>query len=335
MIAVRRLIAFAICLAGGSVGAEPHVLRLASVVPDGSGFARELKALAAEMEQGSSGRVRVKLYLGAMTGDELHMVERVRRDQLDGWASAGMACEQVSQSMKVMRMPGLFESHDDARSVLSRLKPVWDKEFLESGYRNLAETVVGAAIPLARYPDRTFEQMKKRVWWVWDADHTMKDVFPVLGLKTLALPIYEAARAYEEGRVDGFTMTPSGALAFQWSSTAKYYINLPLAWVTGCMAISSRAFDQLDFADQQVLLGAAAKAAARIEDVGREMDQQLLGGLFKRQGLVEVQLDPSFRQVFHDNARRARAELARREVPQALLDRVEGLLAEVHGHHGR
>jgi TRAP-type C4-dicarboxylate transport system substrate-binding protein len=105
--------------------------------------------------------------------------------------------------------------------------------------------------------------------------------------------------------------------------------------VTGCLAISSRAFDALSIADQQALMAAAAKAAVRIEDAGREMDRQLLSGLFKRQGLIEVKPDPTLRQQFHDVTRQARSSLARTEVPQALLDKVEGLLVEIHGHLGR
>jgi len=329
------VIALAIWMGAGWAWADPQPLRLASVVPDGSGFARELKAMAIEVESASSGRVHIKLYLGAVAGDELEMLERVRRGQLDGVASAGMACEQISPSLKVMRMPGLFESRDDHRAVLGRLKAVWDREFLDHGFHNLGETLVGPAIVFSRYPERSIADLRKHVYWIWDADKTMAEIFPVLGLKTLALPIYEAARAYEQGRVDGFTMTPMGALAFQWSSTARYYIDLPLAYVTGCLAIASRAFDALGIGDQQALSAAAAKAAARIGDVTEQMDHELVTGLFRRQGLQQVKVDALFWQQYRDSTREARAVLARREVPPALLERVEGLLVEVRGHHGR
>jgi TRAP-type C4-dicarboxylate transport system substrate-binding protein len=329
------LIAVAICLVAGPAAGEPHVVRMACIVPDGSGFARELKAMANEMQTASQGRVHVKLYLGAVAGDELEMLARIRRGQLDGMASAGMACEQLSPSLKVMRMPALFDSREDVHAVLSRLKAIWDKEFLGNGFRNLGETLIGPAFVFARHPDRSLEDLRRHVWWVWDSDRMMANLFPALGIKTLSLPIHEAARAYEAGKVDGFTITPSAALAFQWSSTAKYYINLPLAYVTGCLAMSSRLFDALDIADQQALLSAAAKAVIRIEDVARETDRQLMNGLFKRQGLLEVKPDERFRQQYRDAARQARHELARSEVPQALLDQVEGLLVEAHGHLGR
>lgn len=332
---MRSWIALAICLAGARATADPHVLRMASVVPDGSGFARELKAMANEMQVATSGRVQIKLYLGAVAGEELQMLERVRRNQLDAIASAGMACEQLSPSLKVMRMPALFDGREDVHAVLSRLKAVWDREFLDNGFHNLGETTLGPAIIFARYPDRSLEELRRHVWWVWDADKMMANLFPALGIKTIKLPINQAVQAYEEGKVDGFTTTASAALAWQWSSTAKFYIDLPLAYVTGCLAISSRAFDAMAIEDQRVLMAAAAKAAARIEDVARETDKLLTSGLFKKQGLIQLKVDERFRQQYREASRQARNELAHTEVPQALLDRVEQVLLEVHGHLGR
>jgi TRAP-type C4-dicarboxylate transport system substrate-binding protein len=156
----------------------------------------------------------------------------------------------------------------------------------------------------------------------------MNGIFPVFGLKMVPMPIQEAARAYEEGRHDGFTGPPTAALGFQWSSEAKYYIDLPLAYITGCMVIANRAFDAIRLDDQQALRAAAAKASVRIDSMSRELDAQLLGGLFKRQGLTEVPVSPVLRAQFEDGAKVARAELAKGEIPAELIDRVAAMLEE-------
>ncbi len=316
--------------------AEPQgALRLASIAPDGTGWARELRAMAREVEGATSGRVRVKLYFGGIAGDELEMGERIRRNQLDGAASGGMLCEQMSPAMRVMRVPGMFASREEAAAVLGRLKPLLDGDFATNGFTNLGETVIGPSILFTRTPVRSIEELRKGRYWVWDADKMMAGVFPILGFKTLRLPIAEAARAYEEGRHDGFVGPPTAALGFQWSAAAKYYEDLRLAYITGCVVVSNRAFDALSIDAQQALKAAAAKASARIGDASREMDRQLLGGLFRRQGLTEVPVSDAFRAEFDAAAKLARVELARAEVQQALIDRVEAMVAGYRAEHRR
>ena len=74
----------AIALAGllearRQAAAEPeHVIRLSSVAPDGTGYARQLRAFAADALAETSGRVRVKPYFSAVAGDEHEAWARVR-----------------------------------------------------------------------------------------------------------------------------------------------------------------------------------------------------------------------------------------------------------------
>jgi hypothetical protein len=98
-------------------------------------------------------------------------------------------------------------------SASSLLATPSGREFLDNGFHNFGETTLGPAIILARYPDRSLEELRHHVWWVWDADKMMANIFPALGIKIIKLPINEAVSAYEADRVDGFTTTASAALA--------------------------------------------------------------------------------------------------------------------------
>ncbi len=309
---------------------EQHVIRLSSIAPEGTGYARELKAMANETLAATQGRVRVKLYLGAVAGDELQARERMARGQLDAVASAAMLCEQLSPAMRVMRLPGLFRSREEAQAILTRLQPTFNRELMQAGYRNLGSVMVGPVILFSREPARTLNEMRQHTYWIWDADKLMPPVYPVLGFTVLPLPINDAAHAYEQHRHDGFIATPVGALAFQWSTMARYYLQLPLTYLVGCVVVANRAYDELAVGDQQALSAAAAKAAMRIDAVGRDMDAQLLGGLFEKQGLHPVAASPTLQVEYEVNAARARAELtSRHAVDPALVGRVEHMLGEL------
>lgn len=214
-----------------------HVLRISSIAPEGTSYARELRALGAEAQTLTQGRVRIKTYFGAVAGEEHNAWERVQRGQLDGVASAAMLCEQLSPTMRVMRLPGLFRSREEVIAVMSRLKPLTDREFERAGARNLGDVMVGPVILFTRQPVRTLAEMRQHTFWIWDADKVMTSIYPALGLSVLPLPIYDAAHAFELKRHDGFVATPVAALAFQWSTLARYYEPLRIAYLVGCLAM--------------------------------------------------------------------------------------------------
>jgi len=332
---VRFVCATLIALAGFALApaaiAEPeHVIRLSSIAPDGTAYARQLRAFAAETLAETHGRVRIKPYFSAVAGDEHQAWERVERGQLDMVASAAMLCERLSPSMRVMRLPGLFRSREEVQTVMGRLKPVTDREFERAGARNLGGAIMGPVMLFSRDPLRSLADVRKHTIWIWDADKVMAPVYGALGLTVLPLPINEAASAYEQRRHDGFTATPAAALAFQWSALARYYEPLDVAYLVGCLPVANRAFDELSLADQQALQGAAGKLVAHMDEVGRDMDAQLLGGLFAKQGLHVVPVSSSFQVEYEVSAARARATLmSSHVVDPELVGRVEQMLAEM------
>lgn len=323
-------VAALVAVAGPAIAEPEHVLRLASIAPEGTGYARELRALAAETLTLTQGRVRLKPYFGAVAGEEQDAWARVQRGQIDGVASAAMLCEELSPTMRVMRLPGLFRNRDEVVAVLTRIKPLADREFEKAGARNLGGVMVGPVVLFSRQPLHTLAEMRQHIFWIWDADKVMAPIYPALGFKVLPSSLYDAAHAYELKRHDGFVATPAAALAFQWSTLTRYYEPLPVAYLVGCLVVATRALDELSLADQQALSGAAAKAVVRIDAVGREMDAALLNGLFDKQGLQQVPVTPALLAEFEVAARRARAELMElHRVDPELVGKVEQMLLEI------
>ncbi|MGZ3437978.1 MAG: TRAP transporter substrate-binding protein DctP, partial [Polyangia bacterium] len=74
--------------------AEPRAIKLASITPEGTFWSRELRATAQEIEAGTNGAVHLKLYLGAVAGDEMEVAARIAKGQLDAVGSAGVMCDR-------------------------------------------------------------------------------------------------------------------------------------------------------------------------------------------------------------------------------------------------
>jgi len=321
-------------LAGAhAAAADPIVLRFAAVAPEGTGWARELKAFARDVESSTSGALRIKWYLGGIAGDDVQVGERVRRDQLDGVGSGGMLCTRLAPSMRVLSIPGLFQGREEAAYVMSRLKPVLDEEFAKSGFVNLAVAGLGSQVLITRNPVRSLADLRRGRYWVWNLDEVMLAELPEMGIRTVPLPLDAASHAYDEGLVDGFVAIPTAALAFQWSAVASYFTDLRIASLSGCLVVSNRAFDPLPLELREALRAAAAKTQMRLEELGRTQDEALLGGLFARQGLKPVPPSDSFRSEFLEAARGVRDKLGDKLVARPIVGRVIEMLADYRAEH--
>ncbi len=312
--------------------AEPITLRLATIAPEGSGWAREFAAWGRDVENGTHGAVRVRIYFSAIAGDEFTVLERIKRDQLDG-GMGSESCMRLSPSLRVTRIFGLFQSRQESYYVLGRLAAKADAEFLRAGFINLGEATLGPDMLFTREPVRDLAELQKALLWRWDADQALAVQSQALGLHTVAMPIEGAARAYDDKSIDGFIAMPAAALAFQWSAQASYLENLTLSYRNGCVFIASRAFDPLPIDVQRYIRAATAKLRQRLDDLNSRQDEALVGGLFARQGLKTVAISDRFRLEFFSQARDMRGRVVPALVPSALVDEVQSWLADYRAEH--
>jgi TRAP-type C4-dicarboxylate transport system substrate-binding protein len=151
----------------------------------------------------------------------------------------------------------------------------------------------------------------------------------------VGLPVEDAARAFEDGRTDGFLAVPTAVLAFQWSVGTRYLSDLHLGFLPGCMVMTNHAWDELTVDQRNALMVATAKTQARLEDLSRTQDEQLLGGLFARQGVKRTPLSAGFASEFFEAARVVRDTVRDKLIPGALIDRVTGWLADYRAEYAR
>jgi TRAP-type C4-dicarboxylate transport system substrate-binding protein len=314
--------------------ADPIVLRMAAVAPEGTSWARILKAFDQELGAATQGQIKMKWYLGGIAGDEVTSIERIRRGQLDGFAGAA-ACERLAPSIKVMRIPGVFLERPEHMYVMARLQPKLVEEFRRSGFEVLTLSPFGADILFSRTPFHSWNDLKSLKMWVWDTDSVMRELTTAMGLTTVPMPLDQVRQGLESGKLDGMFALPSAALAYQWSTRVKYFMDLHIDVLPGCMVVASRAFDRLSPVHQADLREAGARMGIRFGEAGRALDDALLGGLFEKQGLIKLPASESMRSAFFAAARVARDKAAPEVVPRALLDQVLGWLADYRAEHPR
>ena len=331
----RALLVAALCVPTLPAAAAGRVFRIATVAPDGTAWAHEIRAFARDVESATAGEVRVKLYLGGIAGDEVEMEDRLRRGQLDGIISGGGLCERLAPSVRALRVIGMVRGPREALYLINRLQPTLAREAAKNGLVLLGVGLVGMDLLFSRTPVRSLADLRRGTFWIWEVEDVVAAQLAAMGVKLVRAPLSAAAGLYESGRVDGMFTVPGAALAFQWSALTRYATPLAYAALPGCAVLTERAFDELPFETRQAVRAAGAKLQARFDGVTEAQDAALLGGLFARQGLTMTAVSERFRRDFFAAAARAAQQLGERLVPASLVQEATQILAEHRAHPTR
>lgn len=303
---------------------------MGAIAPEGTAWARETKAATRDVEVQSQGSIILKWYLNGVQGDELEELRRVRSGQLDGVAGASL-CEAVAPSLRIMHIVGLVRTRDEGRYLISRMRATIDEEFEKSGVVNLGVEPFGMEILWSRAPIANLSDLKRTRVWMWELAETFRRSAERIGLHVVPLPVESAGRAFDEQRVDALVGVPTAAVAYQWTARVKAFTPINLGLLPGCVIVSRRVFDTLTPDQQGQLRSAIGKLLLRFDQIGRMLDDQLIGSVIEKQGIQKVAVSDSFRRELDAAAQRASSQPGL--VPPELLAKVQQWLAEYRAQH--
>jgi TRAP-type C4-dicarboxylate transport system substrate-binding protein len=205
--------ALACLLLLASVARAQTVLRFATVAPDGTAWAHELRAFSRDVERRTEQRVKVKWYWGSIAGGDLEVADRIRSGQLDGAGSGGPLCTEVMPSLRITQIPGLFQSAAEAAYAINQLSGTLTAEAQKAGFVLSFTAQLGASVVFARHPISSFAELRRTPIWLWDGEQVLMAMYRDMGLKLVPAPVDRAARDFDAGRTDAFWAIPAAALA--------------------------------------------------------------------------------------------------------------------------
>src|SRR6185437_9623670 len=118
-----------------------------------------------------------------------------------------------------------------------------------------------------------------------------------------------------------------------WFSRRLYMSQLPFAPLHGCALMTATAWDRMAPDLRDIVATASIKFGLRISATTTAQDEELLGGLFEKQGVRSVPVSPLLRTQFLDAAHVARDRLGTQLVPNELLLQVQSFLADYRSVH--
>lgn len=260
-----RQIRYGLLLGGLLLPLVSHavVLKIATLVPDGTTWMDAFRRGAAEVKARTDGRVEFRFYPGGVMGNDKSVLRKIRIGQLQGGAITGGGLAEIYPDAQIYSLPFIFRSLNEVDYVRAKMDPLIITGLRKAGFVSFGISEGGFAYLMSNQPVRSIADLKSLKVWVPDGDVISRTAFRAVGVYPISLPLTDVLTGLQTGLIDTVASSPIGAIALQWHTRVKYLTDMPLLYLYGTMVVSNKAFDRMSPQDQQVV-------------------QQVFGGIFKQ-----------------------------------------------------
>ena len=288
---IRILLATLACAVFiGPLQAATTTFKIATVTPAGTDWMKQMKQAAKSITEKTEGRVGFKFYPGGVMGSEQTVLRKIRNRQLQGGAFSSGGLADIYPDIQLLNLPMLFDSYDEVDYVRARMEPVMRQNLEARGFVLLGVAEEGFTHMLSNKPIKNLASIREQKLWAPEGDLMVAETWRSMGLSPVFLPIQDVYTGLQTGLVDAVTITPIGAIAFQWQSNLGYMTDTPLAYLVGLLAIKKSDFDKISTADQAIVRQEIAQAVETLDKMTREGNRQATEAL-KSQGFEIVEPD--------------------------------------------
>ena len=229
------------------------VLKIATLVPDGTSWMDAFRKGAAEVKARTDGRVEFRFYPGGVMGNDKSVVRKIRIGQLQGGAITGGGLAEIYPDAQIYSLPFVFHSLKEVDYVRKRMDPLIIAGLKKAGFTSFGISEGGFAYLMSNRPVRSIADLKSLKVWVPEGDTISRAAFQAVGVYPISLPLTDVLTGLQTGLIDTVASSPIGAIALQWHTRVKYLTDMPLVYLYGTLVVSNRAFARLSAQDQQVV----------------------------------------------------------------------------------
>ena len=245
-------------------------LKIATLSPEGTGWMIELRKAAKNIRQRTNDEVKLKIYPGGVMGDDKAVLRKLRVGQLHGAAMTSGGVLQPYPDIALYNLPLVFHNADEVDYVRARLDDKLMAGLREKKFVGFGLAEVGFAYPMMKDPITAVADFQNRRVWAPDNDPGALKAYSSFNITPVPLPIADVLTGLQTGLIDTIGSPSIGAIALQWHTQVDYALDLPLMYVYGLFALTERAFNRLDPAEQVIVTEELEAAVARVDAMSRK-----------------------------------------------------------------
>jgi len=259
-----------------------RAIKLATVVPEGSVWDRNLKQMAEEWKQATGGRVTVTVFGGMSQGDESTVLRKMRLDALQAASFTAIGLGSIDAAFNIFDVPFFFESYDELNYVTDKLTPVIAQRLDAKGFILLNWGHGGWTQLFTKRPVRTIADLKTIKLYTSAGNDRMVQWFKANGFEPRPMAMTDIMTGLTTGMIEGLPTPALAAQLFQWYRQTPYMLDIGLAPVVGASVITKKTWNSIPAADRPKLLASAAGVEKRLQVEIPKQDQAAVADLTKR-----------------------------------------------------
>jgi TRAP-type C4-dicarboxylate transport system substrate-binding protein len=306
-------------LVSATVEAQPVVVKMATLVPDGSSWHQVLKEVADKWKTLSGGRVVVRLYPGGVAGDDPDVVRKMRLGTLNAGVLTSVGVAEIDKSVYALGIPMMYDSYEEVYYVLEKMRPGLEARLETKGFVVLNWCDGGWVRFFAQKPVAVPDDLRALKLFSWAGDNESVEVWRAAGFNPVPLPSTEIATALQTGLVNALGAPPQVAVITQYYNHAKNMTDLPWQLLLGATIISKGTWEKIPAEMRPGLLEAAREGGRRLQEEIRKSGDRDVEAMRKR-GLNVVSVDARARELWRQTAEKMYPRIRGAIVPADAFD---------------
>jgi len=273
--ALAAALALAILVPGASRATT--VVKIGTLAPGDSPWAREFKKLAADIEGDTGGELKLDFQWNGQAGDEALMVQKLRIGQLDAAAVTALGLAQTGvMDVLLFELPGLFTSWENLDRVRDAVKDDLDREFASKGFTVLGWGDLGAAktMTVGFEVHHPADLRGKGLIQLAGDPITPRIYSAIGGITPHSAGLPEILPGLQNGSISVLVVPPLAAEQLQWASRITHMSTETLGFGVGAVIASSARMQSLPQNIRDVLARRGRESTARLNQMVRSMDAQ-------------------------------------------------------------
>jgi TRAP-type C4-dicarboxylate transport system substrate-binding protein len=267
------------------IQAEPTIIKVSLITPEGSAWTNALYKLAKELKQKTNGEVAFKVYAGGISGDELDVLRKMKINRIHAAGFSGVGLGVLVPKVRILEAPLLFKSYQEIDQVREALMDDFAVAFDQKGYVLLGFAEAGFVYFFSKFRMTGSKGFNSVKMWVWKGDPVAKHSLESFGIKAYPLHLTDVNTGLETGMIDAFYAPPLAAIAFQWYSKIRYMLDYPMVNSNGALLMKKEIFNRLSQKNQLILRELAGKLSNELVQLARKENAEALEVL-KEAGII-------------------------------------------------
>lgn len=262
--------------------AQASVVKLATLVPEGSVWDKALREMGADWQTSTQGRVALRVYPGGVAGDEPDVVRKMRIGQLQAAAITTAGLASIDPAFNVFNVPMFFTSYPELYATLAKLEPMLKQRLEAKGFVLLSWGHGGWVYFFTKAPVADVEGLRKTKMFTWAGDDQMVNVWKAKGFNPVPLAATDIMTGLQTGMIDSYPTTPLLGLTLQWYRQTPNMVGMGMAPLVGGLVMSKTAWLKLPEADRAKVQAACDRMEKRLEVEVPRQDTTAVGEMQKR-----------------------------------------------------